>query len=123
MHKRFLPVSVTNLLSYQWREKEGCTESIANASIDRIKNPSYYFIHSTDTDVSAESSISHAEASALHNDGAFGVGSHLGKNGEVVVNEHAKHSLEEFLGDVTAAWNRHQERLAKFVKEHPEPAS
>jgi hypothetical protein len=56
----------------------------------------------------------------MHKEGVFGDHSAQYPSGNVVVNEHASHALDDFLGEVSAAWDRYQTRLAKIPYATPE---
>lgn len=107
----FIPEEVRALLVSKWRHDPGKTRNVAQSGDDRLTRPSYYQM-SEGQDY--PSTFSYEEALGLAQAGAFGVGVRIHET-HVSVNEHAQHSLEEFLGDVCEAWTRHKQRLAEFL--------
>lgn len=116
-----IPASVRALMAFPWRDKTGSTQSVAESSDDRVSDPSYYRFNGSEVSPDEFTSLTFAEVQDLHRDGAFGTNGSTQEDRVLVVNEHATHSLEEFLSDVTRAWQRHQDRLAQYVIEYPKP--
>lgn len=118
--QEFIPSAVRALLESKWRDKTGETKRVAALEDDRASRPSFYHIHKGEP---VDDSFTYEEARALAKEGAFGEGARERAFGEgasacgyhVTINEHAKHSLEEFLGEVSLAWVRHKERLNELV--------
>lgn len=128
----FIPVAVRRLMAHRWRDKPpGYTKEIASwvswDGLERRRDPSYYLVGESVTDeyVNDFTAFSYREMLALHKQGALGEASkHLepagDKQGYVIANEFAAHSLQEFLNDVTRAWEAHRQRLSELTFPVPE---
>ena len=108
----FIPDAVTSLLESPWQDKTGNTERIVEAHrLPKGLVPCYSSYKDDDASLLG---FTYDEHVALAECGAFGIGVEVTDN-RVEVHEHAAHSLQEFLGAVTIAWNQHKERLSKHV--------
>ncbi len=117
-----IPLSARRMMAFAWRDNSGITQSVATSEPDRVTSPSYYAVRESVREAEADEfeSLTFSEANALHEDGAFGQNGSIRRDDAqgtvILINEHAKHSLEEFLSEVTRAWKHHQARLAQYVE-------
>ena len=105
-----IPKKVLFLLEKnEWNHIPKYTEATA----ERRPN-GMYFVRPNDGGVS--SGFTWREVLSLAKAGAFGQGALVRESdGVIELNELASHSLEEFLGACSTAWNEHRARLAKYV--------
>lgn len=115
--RKFIPDAVTALFATPWLDKTGNTDAIAELHATPEGVMSCYVI---DANNSAEdiTTFTFDEAKALLEAGAFGDGAVMNDK-QIIINEHASHSLQEFLGTVTIAWNQHKARIAKYAQTPP----
>ena len=104
-----IPIEVLKILhKYRWRNSLSTEEVI---EISGRKGGATYFIYPG----SPSEAFTYEMAVRLHRAGAFGKGSEIKSDGVIAVNEHAYHSLEDFLSAVTVEWEKHKERLSRYV--------
>ena len=115
---RTIPRAVCDLMGERWPDKPGYTER--KVKRDAENPPASPFMRlSRDAPNEDCHQLTFEEALALHRAGAFGRGSAVvGETlSELAICNAAKDSLDEFLGEVTRAWNAHQNRLDRFAKQ------
>lgn len=107
-----IPIGVLKILhKYRWRNSLSTEELI---EISGRKYGVTYFIY-PGYPGSPNEAFTYEMTERLHRAGAFGRGSEIKSDGVIAVNEHAYHSLEDFLSAVTVEWEKHKERLSRYV--------
>ncbi len=116
-----IPKEVLALLGrHRWNHIPGLTEDI----VKRRRDGNFYIFHANNPDESNLGGFTWREVLALGTAGAFGSGVYrTGDGDDLAVNEHAAHSLEEFLGACCKAWQDHQDRLTRYVVKSEESSS
>jgi hypothetical protein len=109
-----IPRKVLDLLgASRWQDEAKVFESNFEDRGDRKQRPSWYGFRRDQAEPTWGSAFSGAEAWELHKQGAFG--EHVVEHkGSISVNEHAAHALGACLAEMSAAWDKYQERLAQI---------
>jgi hypothetical protein len=114
-----IPVSVLALLKDPWvTSKMSAFEGTFQpngSERERIYEPAHYFVHHEHI---GANDVTYAEASRLLAENVFG--SMAVRDGEtIIINEHAKHALDDFCRATAAAWAVYRERLALIERSCP----
>lgn len=119
--KSIVPKSVTDLLYKYWKKTPGKTAKLIEANPGRVDNPNHY-LFMKDNEPFDPGGINSKETFALFNAGVFTDTEDKPDDGNtyVAINEHYKHSLEEFLGEMSEVmvvkWKEHLARCDEYVK-------
>ncbi|RVI45672.1 hypothetical protein [Sinorhizobium meliloti] len=104
-----IPAAVLKLLEHPWMTDGYFPfRSVWSQSEDRRRRPSYYF-HRKGRDI-PEMVFTYEELAAIMRTGLLG-GVARSCSGQICINEHAQHALEDFCREVYGSWRMLQSRI------------
>ena len=112
-----IPTAVLALLRQPWETPDGYTAHRAifeGDSEERRRDPSYYQYRADET--GRQLSCTYAEAKALCEAGIFGRLWTANGAGDIAVNEHMQHALDDFCRETYEAWERFGQRREEIAR-------